>query len=68
MRWKVPMTEPSLDDLLADAMMPTVMRSAGIDRNGLRNLLAELARRLPADRLTPRRGCSTERDCQPSAA
>jgi hypothetical protein len=57
--------EPSLDELLGDEMMPAVMRSAGLDRVGLRAMLAEVAGRLP---LRPRSACSAEPDCQPSAA
>ena len=48
-----------------DEMMPAVMRSAGLDRVGLRAMLAEVAGRLP---LRPRSACSAEPDCQPSAA
>lgn len=38
--------EPSLDDLLADDVMAPVLRSAGLARHELRELLAETARRL----------------------
>lgn len=68
MRWTLVMCEPSLDDLLGDEMMTAVMRSAGVDRSGLRDLLSELARRLPAERFTPPCGCSTGRDYPRSAA
>ena len=37
---------PSLDDLLADEMMQPVLRSAGLDRDELREMMAETARRL----------------------
>jgi hypothetical protein len=59
--------EPSLDELLGDDMMGAVMRSAGVDRAGLRRSLEELARRLPPEALTRRCGCSGERGCRPSA-
>lgn len=39
--------EPSLDDLLAeDEVMMPVLKSAGLDRRGFRELLLEAARRL----------------------
>jgi hypothetical protein len=39
--------EPKLDDLLADeVMMLPVLRSAGLDRDEFRQLMAETARRL----------------------
>ncbi|MGH7065148.1 MAG: hypothetical protein ACREET_13815 [Stellaceae bacterium] len=39
--------EPSLDDLLADdVVMAPVLRSAGLDRHELRELLVETARRI----------------------
>ena len=38
--------EPSLDDLLADEMMEPVLRSAGIDAKGVRELMVETARRI----------------------
>lgn len=39
--------EPSLDDLLADdVVMAPVLRSAGLDRDELRELMAEAARRI----------------------
>ncbi|HEY3912704.1 MAG TPA: hypothetical protein VGM07_22860 [Stellaceae bacterium] len=37
---------PSLDDLLADEVMQPVLRSAGLDRHELREMMAETARRL----------------------
>jgi hypothetical protein len=55
--------EPSLEELLGDEMMSVVMRSAGLDRVGLRAMLAEVA-----GRLRPRSACLAEPDCQPSAA
>jgi hypothetical protein len=38
--------EPSLDDLLADEMMLPVLRSAGTDSDGIREMMVETARRL----------------------
>jgi len=38
--------EPSLDDLLADDVMAPVLRSAGFDAQGFRDMIAETARRL----------------------
>jgi hypothetical protein len=38
--------EPSLDELLDDDMMEPVLRSAGLDTQGLRDMIAETARRL----------------------
>ncbi len=38
--------EPSLEDLLADEVMATVLRSAGFDRQGFRAMMTETARRL----------------------
>lgn len=38
--------EPGLDDLLADDVMAPVLRSAGYDAQGFRELMAETARRL----------------------
>jgi hypothetical protein len=38
--------EPSLDDLLDDEVMAPVLRSAGYDTNGFRDLMAETARRI----------------------
>jgi hypothetical protein len=42
------MIEPTLEDLLEDDIMQSVMRSAGIDAAGLRARLAETARRIGA--------------------
>ena len=52
--WTWQRVEPSLDDVLGDEIMKPVMRSAGIDAQALRELLAELARRLPVERITRR--------------
>ena len=38
--------EPSLEDLLADDMMAPVLRSAGVDREQMREMLVETARRI----------------------
>jgi len=38
--------EPSLEDLLADEVMVTVLRSAGFDQQGFRAMIAETARRI----------------------
>ena len=37
---------PSLDDLLADAVMEPVLRSAGLDQHELREMMVETARRI----------------------
>ena len=37
---------PSLDDLLADAVMEPVLRSAGLDPQELREMMVETARRI----------------------
>jgi len=37
---------PSLDDLLADAVMEPVLRSAGLDHHELREMMVETARRV----------------------
>lgn len=36
----------SLDDLLADDVMEPVLRSAGLDQRGLREMMIETARRI----------------------
>jgi hypothetical protein len=38
--------QPSLDDLLADEVMETVLRSAGLDPHELREMMVETARRI----------------------
>jgi hypothetical protein len=37
---------PSLDELLEDEMMGPVLRSAGLDTQGLRDMIEETARRI----------------------
>ena len=37
---------PSLDDLLADAVMEPVLRSAGLDQHELREMMVATARRI----------------------
>lgn len=38
--------EPSLEDLLADEIMAPVLRSAGLDPQGVREMMEETARRI----------------------
>jgi hypothetical protein len=38
--------EPGLDDLLADEMMEPVLKSAGTDTQGIREMMLETARRI----------------------
>lgn len=38
--------EPSLEDLLDDEVMTPVLRSAGFDMQGFREMMAETARRI----------------------
>jgi hypothetical protein len=52
------MIEPTLDDLLDDEMMISVMRSAGTDAAELKARLAETARRLNLPRASRREGCA----------
>jgi hypothetical protein len=66
--WKLTIREPHLDELLADEMMVPVTRSAGLDRTQLRAMLAQLARRLPPERLTPRRDCASAPCREPAGA
>lgn len=44
--WRMTGGEPSLDELLKDEIMQTVMRSAGLDATRLKAQLADAARRL----------------------
>ena len=46
--------EPSLEDLLADEVMAPVLRSAGFDAQGVRDMMAETARRI--EYAAPREG------------
>jgi hypothetical protein len=46
--------EPSLEDLLDDEVMAPVLRSAGFDPQGLRNMMAETARRIDEGRIDDR--------------
>ncbi len=47
--------EPSLEDLLVDdEVMAPVLKSAGFDSQGLRDMLAETARRIDARRIDER--------------
>ncbi len=43
--------EPSLEDLLGDEVMTTVLRSAGFDQQGFREMMAETAKRIDDGRL-----------------
>jgi hypothetical protein len=56
--------EPNLEDLLADEVMATVLRSAGFDRQGFRAMMAETARRLD-DGGIPRPPVGHSRDADP---
>lgn len=38
--------EPSLEDLLADDIMAPVLKSAGVDRESMREMMVETARRV----------------------
>jgi hypothetical protein len=47
--------EPSLEDLLDDEVMEPVLRSAGFDSQGLREMMVETARRIDDSRIEVRR-------------
>lgn len=47
--------EPSLEDLLGDEVMTTVLRSAGFDQQGFREMMVETAKRIDDCRLDDRR-------------
>jgi hypothetical protein len=47
--------EPSLEDLLDDEVMEPVLRSAGFDSQGLRDMMVETARRIDEGRIEVRR-------------
>jgi hypothetical protein len=51
--------EPSLDELLDDDIMAPVLRSAGFDPQGFRDLMAETARRIDEGR-PERVGCDAD--------
>ena len=51
--WKMTMIEPTLDDLLDDAIMTPIMRSAGVDAAQLKARLGETARRLTERKIAP---------------
>jgi hypothetical protein len=45
--------EPSLEDLLDDEVMAPVLKSAGFDRQGFRDMITETARRIEHHRPHP---------------
>jgi len=47
--------EPSLADLLDDEVMEPVLRSAGFDSQGIRDMMVETARRIDDRRIAVRR-------------
>ena len=47
--------EPSLEDLLDDEVMEPVLRSAGFDSQGLRDMMVATARRIDDRRIDDRR-------------
>ena len=47
--------EPSLEDLLDDEVMEPVLRSAGFDPQGFRDMMVETARRIDDSRIEVRR-------------
>ena len=47
--------EPSLEDLLDDEVMEPVLRSAGCDSQGLRDMMVATARRIDDHRIASRR-------------
>ena len=47
--------EPSLEDLLDDEVMAPVLRSAGLDQRGFRDMMAQTARRIDDRRIDDRR-------------
>ncbi|HEV8678277.1 MAG TPA: hypothetical protein VGQ90_02790 [Stellaceae bacterium] len=46
--------EPSLEDLLDDEVMAPVLRSSGVDAQGLRDMMVETARRIDDRRIDDR--------------
>jgi hypothetical protein len=65
--WKMTMIEPTLDDLLEDEIMASIMRSSGIDAAQLRARLSETARRRKAEETMaappPPRACAIPTAC-----
>ena len=56
--------EPSLEDLLDDEVMTPVLRSAGFDTQGFRDMMVETARRIDDRRIDDRPACDPRcRDC-----
>ena len=51
--------EPTLDDLLADDIMTPVLRSAGFDSRGFREMIAETARRIDHQRTADDERCAS---------
>jgi hypothetical protein len=47
--------EPSLEDLLDDEVMAPVLRSAGFDTQGIRDMMVETARRIDDHRIDDHR-------------
>ena len=54
--------QPSLDDLLDDEIMAPVLRSAGFDAQGLRDMMARTARRMGDRRFEHRAAPADGRD------
>ena len=54
--------EPTLDELLDDEVMAPVLRSAGFDAQGFREMIVETARRIDDSRIGDRPMRSRERD------
>ncbi len=56
--------EPSLDDLLDDEIMAPVLRSAGLDARGFRDMMVATARRIDDHRTSHRSRHEDDRgDC-----
>ena len=49
-KWRIAGIEPSLDELLGDEVMVPVMKSAGLNADDLRTLVAAVAERVNAER------------------
>ena len=54
--------EPSLEDLLDDEVMATVLRSSGFDPQGFREMMVETAKRIDDRRTADRIGRDADRD------